>query len=63
LALHLVRFVPTAAAQWLLLNLENAILINIVLAVFNFVPVAAPGWRANRGGSASKGTGNASFQA
>ena len=39
LALHLVGFVPAAAAQWLLLNLENAILINIVLAVFNLFPL------------------------
>lgn len=39
LALHLTGFVPAAAAQWLLLNLENAILINIVLAVFNLFPL------------------------
>ncbi len=39
LALHMVGFVPAAAAQWLLLNLENAILINIVLAVFNLFPL------------------------
>ena len=39
LALHLVQYAPAAAAQWLLLNLENAILINVVLAVFNLFPL------------------------
>jgi Zn-dependent protease len=39
LALHLVRYAPAVAAQWILLNLENAILINIVLAVFNLFPL------------------------
>lgn len=39
LALHLVGFVPAVAAQWILLNLENAILINIILAVFNLFPL------------------------
>jgi Zn-dependent protease len=39
LALHLVGFVPAVAAQWILLNLENAILINIILALFNLFPL------------------------
>jgi Zn-dependent protease len=39
LALHLVEFAPAVAAQWILLNLENAILINIILAVFNLFPL------------------------
>jgi Zn-dependent protease len=39
LALHLVRYAPAVAAQWILLNLENAILINVVLAVFNLFPL------------------------
>lgn len=39
LALHLVQYAPGAAAQWILLNLENAILINVVLAVFNLFPL------------------------
>jgi len=39
LALHLVEYAPAVAAQWILLNLENAILINIVLAVFNLFPL------------------------
>ena len=30
---------PAVAAQWLLLNLENAILINVILAVFNLFPL------------------------
>jgi len=39
LALHLVQYAPAMAAPWILLNLENAILINIVLAVFNLFPL------------------------
>ena len=39
LALHLVQYAPAVAAQWILLNLENAILINVVLAVFNLFPL------------------------
>jgi Zn-dependent protease len=39
LALHTVQYAPVAAAQWILHNLENAILINIVLAVFNLFPL------------------------
>src|ERR1700754_3408304 len=39
LALHTVQYAPAAAAQWILHNLENAILINIVLAVFNLFPL------------------------
>jgi Zn-dependent protease len=39
LALHLVQYAPAAAAQWILLNLQNAILINILLAVFNLFPL------------------------
>jgi Zn-dependent protease len=38
-ALHLTGLVPAAAAQWILLNLENAISINIILAVFNLFPL------------------------
>jgi Zn-dependent protease len=39
LALHLVAFAPVMATQWILLNLENAVLINIILAVFNLFPL------------------------
>lgn len=36
---HLVVFLPAVAGQWSLLNLENAIAINVVLAVFNMIPL------------------------
>jgi Zn-dependent protease len=36
---HLVAYLPAAAGQWSLLNLENAIMINVVLAIFNMIPL------------------------
>lgn len=36
---HVTYLLPPAAEQWTVLNLENAILINIVLAVFNMLPL------------------------
>lgn len=36
---HLVVYLPAAAEEWSLLNLENAIAINVVLAVFNMIPL------------------------
>jgi Zn-dependent protease len=36
---HLVGFLPTPAGEWTLMNLENAIVINVVLAVFNMIPL------------------------
>jgi len=36
---HLVVYLPAAAGQWSLLNLENAIMINVVLAIFNMIPL------------------------
>jgi Zn-dependent protease len=36
---HLVGFLPADAHGWTLQNLENAIVINIVLAVFNMIPL------------------------
>jgi Zn-dependent protease len=36
---HLVGFLPVGAHGWTLQNLENAIVINIVLAVFNMIPL------------------------
>lgn len=36
---HVVGFLPAAAQQWTVLNLENAIVINVVLAVFNMIPL------------------------
>ena len=39
LAFHFLPFVPANAAQWTLDNLKNAFLINIVLAIFNMLPI------------------------
>jgi Zn-dependent protease len=39
LAFHVVTYFPATAAQWLVENLKNAILINVVLAVFNLLPI------------------------
>jgi Zn-dependent protease len=39
LMVHLVGLVPAGAHEWLLQNLENAILINVMLAVFNMIPL------------------------
>jgi len=36
---HLVGLLPESAHGWTLQNLENAIIINIVLAVFNMIPL------------------------
>jgi len=36
---HAVGFLPAGAQQWTMLNLENAIVINVVLAVFNMIPL------------------------
>jgi Zn-dependent protease len=38
-AFHVLPLVPAGAAQWLADNLQNALLINIVLAVFNMLPI------------------------
>jgi len=39
LAFHGLALAPASAAQWLADNLKNAILINIVLAIFNMLPI------------------------
>src|SRR5260370_28818910 len=39
LAFHVLAFVPANAAQWLSDNLKNALVINVVLAVFNMLPI------------------------
>ena len=36
---HLVGFVPAGDREWVLQNLQNAIIINVVLAVFNMIPL------------------------
>ena len=39
LAFHLVGYLPVTAARWLADNLRNALILNIVLAVFNLFPL------------------------
>lgn len=39
LLFHLVAYLPPEAAQWGAQNLRNALLINVVLAVFNMLPL------------------------
>jgi Zn-dependent protease len=39
LAFHALPLVPAGAAQWTFDNLKNAFLINIVLAIFNMLPI------------------------
>jgi Zn-dependent protease len=39
LGFHLVVYLPDIAAQWAALNLKNALIINVVLAVFNLFPI------------------------
>src|SRR2546430_9589398 len=40
LAFHIVVYLPaTTSAQWLVDNLKNALIINVVLAVFNLFPL------------------------
>ena len=38
-AFHLIDLIPENAAQWIADNLKNMILINVVLAVFNMMPI------------------------
>ena len=40
LAFHVVGYLPPNAAQWVADNLQNAVLINVVLAVFNMLPIS-----------------------
>ena len=39
LAFYLVDYAPAAAAIWLAENLQNALVINVVLAIFNLIPL------------------------
>jgi Zn-dependent protease len=39
LAFHLVDYAPVGAAFWLAVNLKNALVINVVLAMFNLLPL------------------------
>jgi Zn-dependent protease len=38
-AIHLLGLIPENAAQWVADNVKNMILINVVLAVFNMMPI------------------------
>ena len=38
-AFHVIDYVPAMAALWIAENLKNALLINVVLAVFNMLPL------------------------
>jgi Zn-dependent protease len=39
LSFHLVVYLPATVAQWVALNLKNALVINALLAVFNLFPL------------------------
>jgi Zn-dependent protease len=38
-AFHILNFLPANAAQWVADNLKNAVLINVILAIFNMMPI------------------------
>ena len=39
LAFHVIDYVPATGAAWIAENIKNALLINVVLAVFNMLPL------------------------
>jgi Zn-dependent protease len=39
LGFHILAYVPAPGAQWLAENLKNALLLNVVLAIFNLLPI------------------------
>ena len=39
LAFHVVGYLPDTSAEWLADNLKNAVILNVVLAVFNLFPL------------------------
>src|SRR5260370_5378651 len=39
LAFHLVVYLPDTTNQWVAQNLKNALIINVLLAVFNMLPL------------------------
>jgi Zn-dependent protease len=39
LAFHFVVYLPDTSAEWLADNLKNAVILNVVLAVFNLFPL------------------------
>jgi Zn-dependent protease len=38
-AFHVVDFLPADGAQWVADNLKNALVINVILAIFNMLPI------------------------
>src|SRR5215471_2045591 len=55
LAFPIVGYLPATSAQWLVDNLKNALIINVVLAVFNLFPAATSRWRAHFGRDSPEG--------
>jgi Zn-dependent protease len=39
LGFHVVNYLPASAAQWVFDNLKNAVVINVILAIFNMLPI------------------------
>ena len=39
LAFHIVGYIPDPGAQWLAANLKNSLLLNVILAIFNLLPI------------------------
>ena len=39
LGFHIVGYVPAPGAQWLAANLKAALLLNVILAIFNLLPI------------------------
>ena len=39
LGFHIVGYVPAPGAQWLAANLMNALVLNVILAIFNLLPI------------------------
>jgi hypothetical protein len=60
LSFHLLVYLPATIAQWVALNLKNALVINVVLAVFNLFPLPTSRRRADCGWNPSQCFGQAS---
>jgi Zn-dependent protease len=39
LGFHIAGYVPAPGAEWLAANLRNALLLNVILAIFNLLPI------------------------
>ena len=57
LAFHALDLAPAGTTQWIADNLKNALLINIVLAIFNMLPHPSARWRTGRGRATAKRSG------